>query len=265
MNKILILFLLYTNVSFGQNEWKEMSHFPLVDQSVWKADLLGNLYVADKDLIVKYDTAGVQQYYQSIKSKGRIDDILAINTMKIMLFSLQQQTFTIMDNTLSEANQTYDLSEMGFGFATLIAPSSQPNKLWVYDQLNSKLILLDLNRSNQQQDIENVRGLLNSTDIQWMKEEGNQLYLFDGKEKIYLFDLYGSLLEVFDVPGAERVEVSQGEIFILQKGQLFHYRPEDKTLEPLTTPIQGIEQFQWVNNTCFFRVNRELLKYRFYL
>lgn len=265
MRLIIIFFLFLATFSFSQDKWEKLTQFKLKNQSIWQADLLGNLYVADNDLLVKYDTAGVFQYSQSIKSKGRIDAILPINTMKILLFSSQQQTFNIFDNTLSESNKTFDLSEMGFGYVTLMAVSSQPSKVWVYDQLNSKLVLLDLSRSNQKQEIGNLRGLLNSTEIVWMKEEGNQLFLFDGVGKIYVFDLYGSLLDVYDVPKAEKVETNNNEIFVMMNGSVSRFRIEDKSLEKIDAPVSGVSDFQWVNSIFFFRVKDELLKFRLYL
>jgi hypothetical protein len=264
MRTILALFLLITSMSFGQEDWKLMAKYELNEQSIWQSDLMGNLYIADKDLLVKYDTAGVKQFSQSIKSKGRIDAILPINTMKILLFSSQQQTFTIFDNTLSEFNKTYDLSSMNFGYVTHLAVSIQPNKVWVYDQLNSKLVLLDLGRSNQQQEVENVRGLLNSTEIEWMKEDGNQLYLFDGVEKLYVFDLYGSLLNVIELPDVEGVEINEKEIFVIKKGEVYRWRSEDKTLESVKVPFPDIIEFQWVNTVFFFRSKNELSKFRLY-
>lgn len=265
MKVLLVLFLLISTISFGQEEWKVMAKYSIKEQSVWYSDLMGNLYIADKDILSKYDTAGVFQFSQSIKSKGRIDAILPINTMKILLFSTQQQTFTIFDNTLSEADKTFDLSAMNFGYVTHMAVSSQPNKVWVYDQLNSKLVLLDLGRSNQQQEVENIRGLLNSSEIEWMKEDGNQLYLFDGKEKLFVFDLYGSLLNIIYLPTVEGVEITGKEIFVIKNGEVFRWRPEDKTLETINAPVSEISDFQWMNSTFFFRSKNELLKFRLYL
>jgi hypothetical protein len=98
-----------------------------------------------------------------------------------------------------------------------------------------------------------------------MKEEGNQLYLFDGLAKIYVFDLYGSLLDVFDVPMAEKVEVNNEEIFVMMKGSVSRFRIEDKSLEKIEAPVSGVTDFQWVNSIFFFRVTDELLKFRLYL
>jgi hypothetical protein len=265
MRLLFLFFLLFSTLCLSQERWEVTAKFKINENVVWHADLMGNLYLADKDQLVKYDTAGVKQYSQSLKSKGRIDAILPINTMKILLFSAQQQSFAIFDNTLTEVNKIYDLSEMGFGYVTHVAVSSQPSKIWVYDQLNSKLVLLDFGRSNQQQDIENLRGLLNSTEIVWMKEEGNRLYLFDGNAKIFVLDLYGSLLEVYDVPEAEKVEINNQEIFVLKGGNVFRFRTEDKSYEKIDAPISDVLQFQWVNSTFFFQLKDNLFKFQLYL
>lgn len=263
MMKLITLFLIFAPLfSFSQKENKEIAKHKIEPNTAWHADILGNLYIAEKDLLTKYDTSNVKQYSQSIKSKGRISSILSINTMRIVLFSEQQQTFTLMDNTLSEANKTYDLSELGFVYVPLMAVSSQPNKFWIYDQANAKLVLLDLSRTNQQQEIDNVRGILNSTEILWMKEDNNILYLFDSNHKLYSFDLYGSLIDVLEFPDSEFLEIHNGEIFLIKDFGIFRYRKEDESLESLNINFSGIIGFQWTNNTFFVQSKWELLKYR---
>ncbi len=264
--KYFIFFLIFLSfVAHGQNKIVQTSSYSVDAQSVWKADLLGNLYLAKKDLLIKYDTAGVKQFSQSIKSLGSVEAILPINTMKIVLFSEQQQTFTLMDNTLTRSNQTYDLSEMGFGYVHAMAVSSQPNKFWIYDQANSKLVLIDLNRTNQQQEITNFRGILNLEEVDWIKEEKNNLYLYQKKTGLYVFDLYGSLLETIPIPDMEDVQIHNDIIFTLKKGIVYRYNPENGSSEIVNIPSTAILAFQWVNDTFFVRTKSELLKYRFYL
>ncbi len=257
----LILSFLILNFSFSQENVALSYSFPIGAESAWHADLLGNLYIGNKDILVKYDTANVMQYSQSIKSIGRVKQISSINTMKIVLFSDQQQTITLVDNTLSEANKTYDLAEMGFGYVPFIAVSAQPNKFWIYDQADSRLVLLDLSRTGQQQEIENVRGILNSSEINWIKEDKNQLYLFNGTESLYVFDLYGTLTDVISLDGAQKVEIFQGEIFVLKKDGIFRYLEGDKSYEKVNIDTQNIKDFQWVNNKFFVRTGGVILKY----
>ncbi len=265
MKYVIPFFLLFlATQSFGQEKKNKnvTREFAINEESVWHADLLGNLYVADKDLLIKYDTTGQQQYSQSIKSKGRIKAISSINTMRIILFSEEQQTITLTDNTLSEATKTYDLSEFEFGFVTHVAVSSQPNKFWIYDQSEAKLVLLDLSRTNQQQEIENVRGILNATDVLWMKEDNNKLYMFDSDHKLFVFDLYGSLIQSIEFPKASKIEVFRSEIFVLQNDSLSRYRQEDKTFENVELPISDIHDFQWTNYTFFVRSENKLVQIR---
>ncbi len=265
MKRILFFLSLLPFLIYGQHNLRKAYSYPLDIQSVWRADAIGNLYVAKKDLLIKYDTAGVQQFSQSLKSSGRIDAILPINTMKIVLFSEQQQTFTLMDNTLSEAIRTYDLSEMGFGFVHAMAVSSQPNKFWIYDQSNSKLVLLDLNRTQQQQEITNLRGILNVEEVNWIKEENNQLYLFNKNSGLYIFDMYGSLLNYIELKEVDDVQTSNGVLFTLKKGQVYRFTVEGESFDKVNLPVTDILAFQWVNDTFFVRTIDELLKYHFYL
>lgn len=258
---ILFFLVVFPSILFAQNP-KQVHTFKLRTESVWHADLLGNVYIADKDLLVKYDTTGTKQYSQSIKSLGRINSILSINTMRIVLFSELQQTFTIMDNTLSEAAKTYDLSELDFGYVPKMAVSSQPNKFWIYDQSNSRLVLLDLSRTNQQQEIGNVRGILNSTEVTWMKEDNNKLYLFDSKKQLYIFDLYGSLIDVMAFPKANRVEIFQNQIFVITEEGVQRYRKEDGSFEKIEIVGQKIREFQWSNNSLFIQNELELIKFK---
>jgi hypothetical protein len=246
---------------FSQQRAQLVYSFPISDESAWHADLLGNLYIGNKDILVKFDTADVKQYSQSIKSLERIRQISSINTMKIVLFSDQQQTITLFDNTLSEANKTYDLSELGFGFVAQIAVSSQPNKFWIYDQSEAKLVLLDMSRTAQQQEIENVRGILNSGEIVWMKEDNNVLYLLDNNHRLFSFDAYGTLLDVITLSDEKGVEVIHDQIFVLKEEGIFRYRQEDKTYEKVNIEWNGIKDFQWVDNHFFVRVNGVVLKY----
>ena len=170
-----------------------------------------------------------------------------------------------MDNTLSEAIKTYDLTELGFGFVHAMAVSSQPNKFWIYDQSNSKLVLLDLNRTHQEQEITNLRGILNVEEVNWIKEENNKLYLFNKNSGLYIFDLYGSLLNYIELKEVDDVQTSNGVLFTLKKGQVYRFTVEGASFDKVNLPVTDILAFQWVNDTFFVRTKNKLLKYRFYL
>lgn len=264
--KYILLFLCFwgaQSLVFSQEKLELVYSFPIGNDSEWHADLLGNLYIANKDVLVKFDTANVRQYSQSIKSMGRVRQISSINTMKIVLFSVQQQSITLVDNTLSEANEIYDLVELGFGSVSLMAISSQPNKFWIYDQAASRLVLLDLSNTQQQQEIENVRGILNSNEILWMKEDKNILYLLNDEHTLFSFDTYGTLMDVIQFPAdTKSVDVFQEQIFVLKKDGLFAYQVEDKNFQKVPVEAEGVREIQWGNRYFFVRAGGVILKYQ---
>ncbi|MFT5582120.1 MAG: DNA-binding beta-propeller fold protein YncE [Psychromonas sp.] len=192
---LLVLFIgLFNSINAQTNNKKDQS----LDSNkalVYKYDIIGNLYVAGEKSLKKYDTNGVVLYYQSIKSIGGVSSIIPINSMSILLFSEEQQTVTTFDNTLTVL-QTLELGQLGFGYVTMIAASSQMNKLWVYDQLNSKLVLIDRANTKQSQEISNLRGLVNSVELIEMVEKDNYLFITDLSKNVYQFDKYGSLIKV---------------------------------------------------------------------
>ena len=134
--KFIILIVSLFTLQFVHAQWEKKQSIELIPGAIWEVDLIGNVYIANRSSIVKMDTSGQKRYEQSIKSLGNISQIEPINTMKILVFSEEQQTFSILDNTLSSTNTTFDLSELEFGYVPFVASSSQPSKLWVYDQLN---------------------------------------------------------------------------------------------------------------------------------
>jgi len=98
-------FVLATILSFGQADLASIRkirdfHFPN-EILVWNIDNLGNIYAIQNEVIVKFDSTGKQTFSQSIKSLGRISEIEPINSMKIVLFSEEQQNICFLDNTLS--------------------------------------------------------------------------------------------------------------------------------------------------------------------
>ena len=109
--------------------------------------------------------------------------------------------------------------------------------------------------------MEIVAGILKSNEISWIKEDKNQLCLFNATESLYVFDLYGSLLDVLTLEGAQKVEIFQGEIFVLKKDGIFRYREADKTYEKVNIDTQNIKDFQWVNNKFFIRTSGVIFKY----
>ena len=153
----------------------------------WTIDGQNNLLVVSENNIQKKAINGERRFNQTFKSLGNIQSISPINSMKILLFSDVQQSIAIVDNTLSQQGDIIDLSDLGFSNVVFICASNRPNLIWVFDQFRSSLNLVDFQKSQILQSIQNVETTGNS--ILEMKEYQDHLYVLfsDGMMNRYDF------------------------------------------------------------------------------
>jgi hypothetical protein len=241
--------------------WKPMGEYAIGKNEVWSTDILGNVYVTNRKAIEKYDSTGVQKFSQSVKSFGKVAEIRPVNTMKLVLFSEDQQILCWMDNTLTLGEECIDLSKFDIGLATHVAASGQPDKLWVVDQLNSKLLLLDMGRSNQSQEIKNLKGILNMSDVQGVTEVNNELFLLDNKGVIYRFDLYGSLIGSYEFDGVKGFAVKDDALVVLTENTLLINHLSDEHKTNISVPIGAVDEFRISGSYFYFRTENKILKY----
>ena len=147
-------------------EWKKSTVYDLKKDGVWAVDRIGNLYTASNRVINKYDTTGVLKFSQSIKSFGEVEQILPINSMKVVQFSEEQQTLCYLDNTLTQLSDCIDLADRGFVNGALVSYSARLDMVWIYDDVNSKLVLLPL-LENQHNDLFHSRVLTATQDARY--------------------------------------------------------------------------------------------------
>ena len=153
----------------------------------WTIDGQNNLLVVSENNIQKKAINGERRFNQTFKSLGNIQSISPINAMKIILFSDVQQSIAIVDNTLSQQGDIIDLSELGFSNVVFVCASNRPNLIWVFDQFRSSLNLVDFQKSQILQSIQNVETKGNS--LLEMKEYKDHLYVLfsDGMMNRYDF------------------------------------------------------------------------------
>jgi hypothetical protein len=152
----------------------------------WSIDGQNNLLVVSENNIQKKEIKGERRFNQTFKSLGNIQSISPINAMKILLFSDVQQSLAIVDNTLTQQGDIIDLSELGFSNVVFICASNRPNLIWVFDQFRSSLNLVDFQKSQILQSIQNVETKGNS--ILEMKEYQDHLYVLFSDGMMHRYD-----------------------------------------------------------------------------
>lgn len=259
----VILLLLISSVGVAQENysWKKCAELEIDSLGIWNVDVLGNVYLTKKELLQKYDSIGLLKFSQSQKSIGRISSIQPINTMKVIVFSEEQQQFCILDNTLTQFEPCIDLMDNDIGNAISVIVSAQPDKFWVYDQLNSRLHLLSLGQTNQKQDIENLKGVLNSNQFSFVIEKNYQLFLVDTLKGVYILDLYGSLIDLVEIKGVISVGADELNSYFLLKDRLIIINNESKKKIEIVLPLADILDFKKSGDYFYFRTQNKILKY----
>lgn len=239
---ISFLLLLFNGMSQVNFTWKELWTVTTSPNSVATIDAYNNLYYIHQETLYKVDSVGKRRFNQSDKSWSRIAAIDTRNPMKLMLFSESQQVIEYLDNTLTKQQDFIDLNEEGFSFVTKMTSSSQPDKVWLFDSDNSRLVLFSKNIVQRQQ-IDNIYGLLNVGDVTQIVEFNNQLFVVDDTKGIFVLDRYGTLMNFIEIKGIQQIQLEGDILYYLQKGELYFYNLQNKDTSVITVPIADVKHF----------------------
>ena len=244
--------------------WQFYCEIPITSNDTWSVDVLENVYVVSDKNLTKYDSTMKVSFTQSIKSLSRLSACEPLNTMKVIAFSEEQQSVCVLDNTLTLSEACIDLSLYDVFNATQIAISSQPDKLWVFDQLNSRLLLLSLGSVKQSQEVGNMQGITGIDEIVKMEENQNQLYISDRLGQIFVFDVYGTLKWTVGKSEMTDFTVHDGYLVRIVGDKIMIHKGEEEMLDPRYLPIVGIKELHISSGFYYFRTADKILKYSVY-
>ena len=228
----------------------------------WTVDVLQNYYISERGVLNKYDSTGVLKFSQSIKSIGELSDLLVINTMKLVYFSEEQQVLCYLDNTLARNEDCLLLSDRNIVSATKVARSDRSNRIWIYDEVNSSLSLIDTEDENVKPFIvENVLGLIGNGEVAEMVESGGKLYINIRREGIYVFDIYGSLADKINVLNADKICADQTGLYVLLDNHLDYYTNSSDRVFHLELPRENVVQFKLSGSYIFLESGDFVYKY----
>jgi hypothetical protein len=159
-----------------------------------------------------------------------------------------------------------DLSDYTIVNASLVTTSSQPEKIWVLDQLNSRLLLLDLAGKMQFQEVRNLKGVLNLADISRIVENNGHLFLI-GSGKFFEFDIYGTLLNELDY-GMDALSIvdcipSGKRFYWLENNELISQDLNGSNEKAVKVPVEQVVEFKKVGDIYYFRTADKIFKYAF--
>ena len=257
---ILCFSIIHSVYLIGQEEyWSLSREVEIKNIEAWDVDPMGKVIYAKNEVLTKLDSSFSVQFTQSLKSFGAIKKIDSRHSLKTLIFSEEQQAIAFIDNTLTFHKNLKDLSIINVAYATHVSYSAQTNRYWVFDGDNSKLVLIDENRRRPQV-IENLAGTLGTLDLSQLIEIENVLLLFDKSKGIYLFDIYGSLIDFIATHNGISIHFRDEHLFYVTSNELI--RVNIRNREEVRIPLpEEVESFRVLGRYIFFQTPTHLKKY----
>lgn len=253
-----VALLMTSTLTAQEPQWQKLYSIPVDSNVVWSVDISDQLYIFQKQSMSKWSVSGKKMLEQSIKQLGDISSIDANNQLKIAVFSEQQQQVCYLDNALALTNDCIELIDFNVEWAYLFAGSNQTDRFWIYDQVNNELKLLST-AEQQQQVVQNLKQLANLSTPKLLFERNNNLFIIDENNVLAQFDIYGTLVNTFELGAADHFFSSDQVLYGIQGNtlyRLFDYKhsiaervsviqlPEDIGASPVVQAKSG--------TNCFF-------------
>lgn len=186
-------------------------------------DNLDNIYILNsRNQVKKLNNNGDSvAIYNDVKKFGQATLIDVSNPLKVLLYYKDFTTVVVLDRFLNAVN-TIDLRKQNI-FQVKAVGQSYDNKLWVYDELDSKLKKID----------EDGKLLLETPDFRFLLDqapsptkifdENKYVYIYDSLKGVYVFDYYGSLKNNIMIDHWSNFKVAGKYIFGTRQNMLYRY------------------------------------------
>lgn len=267
INILPILLLAYLSnaqdsLSYG---WSSIGEIEIGEHSFFTVDNLNNVYYTKDRSLIKVDSVFKLKFKQSIKSLGDSRQLTAVNSMKLVHFSWQQQTLCFFDNTLTQSEDCIDLFDLGLNNVTQIASSQRPNRLWLFNEVNSVLTLLNTDDVKTSVQLVNLSGVLEIDSCARIMERNNKLFLHDPVNGVFIFDQFGSLIDRVEMPHVEAIEVHNESLLLLRKDELISYDLRSGEQFKLKLPVEKVSALVVRDNFFYLRRGQIVHKFHFQL
>lgn len=226
-------------------------------------DEIGNLFVLTsggqlKKLNASLDSIGV---FNDVRRYGRLHSISSENPLRSICFFREFQTILIMDRLMQVVNKI-DLRKSGI-FQVQAVAQSYDNKIWVFDEQESKIKKLD----------EDGQVIFASADLRLIFSEsispsvifdrGGYIYLYDKMAGLFIFDYYGTLKNRIALLGWENVQPVENLIMGIKEDRFIFYRPNtiDSKEWALPEVLRKVSQIRVTPKSVYVIKKEGVLKY----
>jgi hypothetical protein len=204
-------------------------------------DNLDNLYLFSssnqlKKLNMHGDSVAI---YNDIKKYGRATYIDVSNPLRVLLYYKDFSTIVTLDRLLN-IRSVIDLRKNNILQVKAIG-LSYDNNIWLYDEVNSKLIKID-DQGKTLLETPDFRQLFgDAPSPQSIFDRDGYVYMYDSIKGVYVFDYYGALKNKIPIIGWKDFKVAGKYIYgitndTLQRYQINTFRMDNQKLSSPVWP-----------------------------
>jgi hypothetical protein len=216
-------------------------------------DNLDNIYIlTSRNQVKKFNSNGDSVgLYNDVKKFGQASLIDVSNPLKVLLYYRDFATVVMLDRFLNAVN-VVDLRKQNILQAKAIG-QSYDNKIWVYDEMESKLKKIDENGMLIQETADFRLLLGKAISPVKIMDENKYVYLYDIDKGVFVFDYFGALKNGILIDHWKNLKVTDKYIFGSKNDSLYRYEIKTFLYDQwkMPAPISGSSAFNFTSDRIF--------------
>lgn len=231
----------------------------------FRVDELGSVYVFTSTGQIKKYNASLDSLavFNDVKRYGQLHTIHAENPLRTILFFKNFNTVVLLDRMMQMV-QKIDLRKLNLFQISAIAPSYD-NRLWIFDQQNSKIKKINFDGSL----------VFESTDLRLvfdeplhpfkMIEHQGTLYLLDTLKGVYQFDYYGGFKKKLSYPHTVDIESWGKALLGIEKDRMWIKEENDVDAKwaDISQKFLNVKQLYFSNQNAYSLDEQKISLYSF--
>lgn len=253
MNKIFILLFFLTINSFGQEVLKPISETDLLADEFLGVNVYGEYFYKEKQILFKKSEQEIFSYQNNLY--GKINNVDLFNSLESVVFYKDFNVVIQLDRWLGEINKI-DLFQSSLFSNILHVSLASKNRLWVFNNDTQQLLVY-----NPQQNI--IEATTRSVEGEIVDFYSNYNFCWIlTKNNLLKYNVYGTLLNSYELPLYESIVFSKNGFFLLKKNQLHMLKNGENLTELLRLPKLSIQDFSVTNETLYIYNGKKVYAFK---
>lgn len=228
MKKILLLFLLLSNLVFSQKNNTiaiKTDSIQFYNDVYLGQDVYGATYGISENTFTKNLKSKDWQYKNP--TLGKIAKVDLQNPLQIVLFYESFNTVVILDNQLNET-QKIEFGKIANPVVAAAVGLAFGNRLWVYNTLSQKVGLYDYLKNDYREISTPFSG-----NVKYYTSDFNYFQWIDDQSDWYRCDIYGKVKTLGKAPASEQLQLVADGGLIYKNAQKLYFLDLNGNTHPL--------------------------------